>query len=124
MRRQSATQIVDRILSWQEGTRLEVLAPLVRGRKGEFKDVFEDMRRKGFVRVRVDGETYELESPPKLNRYENHDVSVIVDRLVVREEDRSRLADSIETALRTADGVVEVVEYPISASGVRRPAYE
>jgi len=111
VRRQSATQIVDRILTWDEGTRIEVLAPLVRGRKGEFRDLFEDMRRKGFVRVRVDGETFELDSPPKLNRYENHDVSVVVDRLVVREEDRTRLADSIETALRTADGVVEVVEH-------------
>ncbi|HEX6590188.1 MAG TPA: excinuclease ABC subunit UvrA [Longimicrobiales bacterium] len=120
VRRQSATQIVDRILSWQEGTRLEVLAPLVRGRKGEFRDLFEEMRRKGFVRVRVDGETYELESPPKLNRYENHDVSVVVDRLVVREEDRSRLADSVETALRTADGVVEVMEYPSQSSVVSR----
>ncbi|HUF13512.1 MAG TPA: excinuclease ABC subunit UvrA [Longimicrobiales bacterium] len=121
VRRQSATQIVDRILSWTEGTRIEVLAPLVRGRKGEFKDVFEDMRRKGFVRVRVDGETYELEAPPKLNRYENHDVAVVVDRLVVREEDRSRLADSIETALRTADGTVEVVAYPNPESGIRNP---
>src|SRR5688500_9673266 len=111
VRRQSATQIVDQILGWAEGTRIEVLAPLVRGRKGEFRALFEDARRKGFVRVRVDGELYDLESPPKLNRYENHDIAVVVDRLVVREADRSRLADSIETALRAANGIVEVVEH-------------
>jgi excinuclease ABC subunit A len=111
VRRQSATQITDQVLSWPAGTRLEVLAPLVRGRKGEFRDLFEDARRKGFVRARVDGELFELESPPKLKRYENHDISIVVDRLVVREEDRSRLADSIETALRAANGVVEIVEH-------------
>ena len=111
VRRQSSTQIVDQILAWPEGTRLEVLAPLVRGRKGEFRDLFEDARRKGFVRVRVDGELHDLESPPKLNRYENHDISMVVDRLVVREADRSRIADSLETALRAANGIAEVVEH-------------
>src|SRR5690606_28272402 len=107
--RQSASQIVDRVLSWPEGSRIEVLAPLVRGRKGEFRELFEEMRRKGFVRVRVDGAVYDLEAPPKLNRYENHDVAVVVDRLVVRADDRGRLADSSETALRTANGIVEVL---------------
>ncbi len=111
VRRQSATQIVDQVLALPEKTRIEVLAPLVRGRKGEFRDLFEEMRRKGFVRVRVDGETYELESPPKLNRYENHTISVVVDRLVVRAIDRSRLADSVETALAAGNGVVEIVEH-------------
>ncbi|CAN5824055.1 excinuclease ABC subunit UvrA [soil metagenome] len=111
VRRQSATQIVDQIMVWPEGTRIEVLAPLVRGRKGEFRDLFEDARKKGFVRVRVDGELYDLESPPKLNRYENHEISVVVDRLVVRPDDTSRLADSLETALRAANGIVEVVEH-------------
>jgi excinuclease ABC subunit A len=111
VRRQSATQIVDQVLSWPAGMRLEVLAPLVRGRKGEFKDLFEDARRKGFVRARVDGETYDLEKPPQLRRYENHDIAIVVDRLVVREEDRARLADSIETALRTANGVAEIVQH-------------
>ncbi len=109
VRRQSATQIVDQILGWPEGARIEVLAPLVRGRKGEFRELFEEMVRKGFVRARVDGELIELQNPPRLARRQNHDVSVVVDRLVVREDDRSRLADSVETALRTADGVVEVV---------------
>ncbi|MEX2582788.1 MAG: excinuclease ABC subunit UvrA [Gemmatimonadota bacterium] len=108
VRRQSATQIVDQILEWPEGSRIEVLAPLVRGRKGEFRDLFDEMVRKGFVRARVDGELIELQNPPQLARRQNHDISVVVDRLVVREDDRTRLADSVETALRTADGVVEV----------------
>jgi len=111
VRRQSATQIVDQVLSWTEGTRIEVLAPLVRGRKGEFRDLFEDMLRKGFVRARVDGELVELQNPPKLNRRQNHHILLVVDRLVVRAEDRSRLADSVETALRMADGVVQVDEH-------------
>jgi excinuclease ABC subunit A len=111
VRRQSATQIVDQVLAWPTDTRIEILSPLVRGRKGEFKDLFEEARRKGFVRARVDGELIELEKPPKLKRYENHDISVVVDRLVVREDDRSRIADSIETALKLSNGTVEVVQH-------------
>jgi excinuclease ABC subunit A len=109
--RQSASQITDTVLSWPQETRIEVLAPIVRGRKGEFRELLEDVRKRGFVRVRVDGETYDLSAVPALNRRQNHDIAVIVDRLVVRAEDRSRLNDSIETALKTADGVVEVVRY-------------
>ncbi|MDP2957432.1 MAG: excinuclease ABC subunit UvrA [Longimicrobiales bacterium] len=109
--RQSASQIVDRLLEMEEGTRVEVLAPLVRGRKGEFRDLFERARKEGFVRVRVNGETYELSEPPKLNRYENHEIAVVVDRLVIREKDRDRIADSVETALRTSGGMLEVVEH-------------
>jgi excinuclease ABC subunit A len=107
--RQSASQITDLVLAWPEGTKIEVLAPLVRGRKGEFRDVFEAMSKQGFVRVRVDGTTHDLSAVPKLNRRQNHDIAVVVDRLVVRAADRGRLADSIETALKAADGVVEVV---------------
>src|SRR6266516_4331638 len=107
--RQSASQITDLVLEWPEGTKIEVLAPLVRGRKGEFRDEFEAMRKQGFVRVRVDGGTYDLADVPKLNRRQNHEIAIVVDRLVVRATDRGILADSIETALKTADGVVEVV---------------
>ncbi len=107
--RQSATQIVDRLLTLEDGARIEVLAPLVRGRKGEFRELFEKARKDGFVRARVDGETFDLTDPPTLNRYENHDVAVVVDRLVIRAGDRARLADSVEMALRTAQGVVEVL---------------
>ncbi|MGQ0702867.1 MAG: excinuclease ABC subunit UvrA [Gemmatimonadales bacterium] len=106
--RQSAAQITETVLGWPAGTRIEILGPLVRGRKGEFKDLFEDLAKRGFVRVRVDGQTYDLSQVPALNRRHNHDVAVVVDRLVVRSEDRSRLHDSIETALKVADGVVEV----------------
>jgi excinuclease ABC subunit A len=109
--RQSAAQITDTVLAWPAETRIEVLAPIVRGRKGEFRDLLDDVRKRGFVRVRVDGETYDLADVPALNRRQNHDVAVVVDRLVVRAEDRSRLNDSIETALKTADGVVEVVRF-------------
>lgn len=109
--RQSASQIVERLLDIGDGVRAEILAPLVRGRKGEFRDLFDKYRREGFVRARVDGETYDLTDPPVLNRYENHDISVIVDRLVLREKDRDRIADSVETALRTGDGVIEVLEH-------------
>jgi excinuclease ABC subunit A len=107
--RSSASQITDQVLAWPEGTRIEVLAPLVRGRKGEFRDLFEDIRKRGFVRVRVDGATWDVGEVPTLNRRQNHDVAVVVDRLVVRPADRARAADSIETALKLADGVVEVV---------------
>jgi excinuclease ABC subunit A len=107
--RQSATQITEVVLGWSDGTKLEVIAPLVRGRKGAFKDLFESARRQGFVRVRADGEVYDLTSPPKLNRRLNHDIGLVVDRLTVRESDRRRLHDSIETALRAADGLVEIV---------------
>ena len=109
--RQSAGQIADTVLGWPSGTRIEVLAPLVRGRKGEFRDLFETARKQGFVRAVVDGELIEMAEPPRLNRKVNHDVSVVVDRLVVKADDRGRLADSIETALRLADGLVQVVKH-------------
>ena len=111
VQRQSASQISDLVAAWPEGTRIEILAPLVRGRKGEFKELFDDARRQGFIRVRIDGQTYELTEVPALNRRQNHDISLIVDRLVVSAADRSRLHDSIETALKAADGVVEVIKH-------------
>ena len=106
--RQSAGQIADSILTWPEGTRIEILAPLVRGRKGEFRELFDAARKQGFVRAIVDGELVEVANPPRLNRRMNHNISVIVDRLVVRGEDRGRLNDSVETALKLAEGLVEV----------------
>jgi excinuclease ABC subunit A len=111
VRRQTPEQVADAVLRWPARTRIEVLAPMVRGRKGEFKDLFERARKDGFVRVRVDGETYDLDHPPKLNRNVNHDIGIVVDRLTVRKSDRSRLTDSIELALRTADGTVQVDRY-------------
>jgi len=106
--RQSAGQIADTLLEWPDGTRIEVLAPLVRGRKGEFRELFENARKQGFVRAIVDGALVELADPPTLNRRQNHDIAVVVDRLTVRAADRGRLADSVETALRLAEGLVEI----------------
>ncbi|MBM4193869.1 MAG: excinuclease ABC subunit UvrA [Gemmatimonadetes bacterium] len=108
--RQGPGQIADVVLGWPAGTRIEILAPLVRSRKGEFRDLFESACRQGFVRAIVDGNVVELEDPPKLNRRVNHDVSVIVDRLTVRAADRARITDSVETALRLADGLAEVAK--------------
>ena len=116
--RSSASQIADAVAAWPEGTRIEILGPIVRGRKGEFRDLLEDLAKRGFVRVRVDGETYDLTGVPKLNRRQNHDLAVVVDRLVVRPADRSRINDSIETALKVADGVVEVVRHGAGTQSV------
>jgi len=106
--RQSAGQIADAILAWDLGSKIEILAPLVRGRKGEFRELFEAAQKQGFVRAIVDGELIEVADPPKLNRRMNHTISVVVDRLVVRPEDRGRLNDSVETALKLAEGLAEV----------------
>ena len=119
--RQSASQITETVLSWPAETRIEVLGPMVRGRKGEFKELFEDLRKRGFVRARVDGETYDLNAVPALNRRHNHDVAVVVDRLVVRPEDRSRVNDSIETALKVAEGTVEIVRHGVSSRPAAQP---
>ena len=117
--RQSPGQIADTVLGWPDGTRIEVLAPLVRGRKGEFRELFESARKQGFVRAVVDGAAVDLAEPPALNRRVNHDVSVVVDRLAVRLADRGRLADSVETALRLADGLVEIVRHGRKDSAAR-----
>jgi excinuclease ABC subunit A len=119
IQRSSASQITDTLLAWPAGTRVEILAPLVRGRKGEFRELFEEARKAGFVRARVDGETIELEHPPRLHRRQNHEIAIVVDRLVIDPADRQRLADSVETALRHAEGVVEVARH---GSGMRQPA--
>jgi excinuclease ABC subunit A len=122
VQRQTAGQIAETVLGWPEGTRIEILAPLVRGRKGEFRDLFESARKQGFVRALVDGSIVELADPPKLNKRVNHDVSIVIDRLVVRAEDRGRLVDSVETALKLADGLVEVVRHPTAAEGAAKPS--
>jgi excinuclease ABC subunit A len=122
---QTVEQIVDSILEYPEDSRLLLLAPLVMDRKGEHKGVFEDARKAGFVRARVDGQVYELETPPELDRYKNHTIEAVVDRLIIRSQEsgirnqgaqdgrdelRSRLADSVETALRLGGGVMLVAD--------------
>ncbi|WP_084040085.1 excinuclease ABC subunit UvrA [Demequina sp. NBRC 110053] len=103
---QTPQQIVDSVLALPEGTRYQVLAPVVRGRKGEYADVFEELQQQGFARARVDGETVQLTDPPQLEKKLKHDIEVVVDRLVARDGVRQRLTDSVETALRLADGLV------------------
>lgn len=105
---QTVSDMVDRIMGLPAGSRLHLLAPLIRGRKGEYRSELADLRRKGFQRVTVDGTLYELDEVPILNRKVKHDLSVVVDRLVVREGIETRLADSLETAVALADGLVHV----------------
>jgi excinuclease ABC subunit A len=111
---QTPAQVVEQLLAYPEGTRLQLLAPVVRGRKGEYSELFDDLRAKGFARVQVDGEVASLDQPPALDKKVKHTISVVVDRLVVRQGQRRRFTDSVETALREADGLVvaEFVDKP------------
>jgi excinuclease ABC subunit A len=103
---QTVSQMVDRILDMKDGTRLYLLAPIARGRKGEYRKELDDLKKRGFQRVKVDGKLYELGQVPALNKKFKHDIEVVVDRLVVRKDLGNRLADSLETALGLADGLV------------------
>jgi excinuclease ABC subunit A len=105
---QTVTQIVDQVLALPAGTRIQVLGPVVRGRKGEYRQIFAQMRKEGFVRVRVNGKLRELDEPIELDKNKKHTIEVVVDRLVVTPEVPRRLADSLETALKLADGIVTV----------------
>ncbi|EGD55995.1 excinuclease ABC subunit UvrA [Gordonia neofelifaecis] len=104
--RQTPQQIVDQVLAMEEGVRFQVLAPVVRSRKGEFVDLFAELQVQGFARAMVDGAVHQLADPPKLKKQEKHDIDVVVDRLVVKPSARQRLTDSVETALRLADGIL------------------
>ena len=110
--RQSAEQIVDQLEALPEGTRFMVLAPVVRGRKGNYQTLMKELSAKGFARARVNGEIVELADPPELARYEQHDIEVVVDRLVAKPGIRRRLNDSIETALGLADGLAAILTVP------------
>jgi excinuclease ABC subunit A len=105
---QSAEQIIDQVMELPEGTRFMVLAPIVRGRKGEYGKQFEELRAEGFTRVKVDGELRRLDQDIVLDKKYKHDIAVVVDRLVMKHDLRKRLADSIETAVALADGLVEI----------------
>ncbi len=112
--RQTPQQIVDRLLELPEGTRFQVLAPVIRGRKGEYADLFRELQTKGFSRARVDGETMSLAEPPVLEKKLKHTIEVVVDRLVAKPSSKRRLTDSVETALELAGGVltVDLVDEP------------
>src|SRR5690606_27173629 len=114
---QSLEQITDRVLSLQEGTRFMVLAPVVRGRKGEYGKLLAEMRSQGYARAVIDGEMRRLDEEIELDKKFKHDISIVVDRLVMKEGVRKRLAESIEAASQLADGIIEVELVP--ASGER-----
>ncbi|MDD3181375.1 MAG: excinuclease ABC subunit UvrA [Alphaproteobacteria bacterium] len=103
---QTVSQIVDRIAAMPEGTKLLILAPIVRGRKGEYRKELADLQKQGFQRVKIDGEVYDIDEAPPLNKKVKHDIAVVVDRLVVKPDMGHRLADSVETSLHLADGLM------------------
>ncbi|MBL4693124.1 MAG: excinuclease ABC subunit A, partial [Magnetovibrio sp.] len=105
---QTVSQMVDQVLALGDGTRLYLMAPIVRGRKGEYRKEFAELRKKGFQRVKVDGEIYEIEDTPELDKKIKHHIDVVVDRIVINNDIKTRLADSIETALELADGLFVV----------------
>ncbi|MEL6826240.1 MAG: excinuclease ABC subunit UvrA [Pseudomonadota bacterium] len=117
---QTISQMVDRTMALPEGTRLYLLAPMIRGRKGEYRKEFAELLKNGFQRVKVDGEFYDLETPPTLDKKYKHDIDVVVDRIVVREGMEQRLAESFETALPLADGIA-IAEYADLEDGETEP---
>jgi len=107
--RQTTQQIVDNIFSWPEDTRLMILAPLVRGRKGEYREVFREVRREGFLRVRIDGKIYEVEHTPVLDKNKKHNIEVVIDRLSLNPTVKDRLTESVELALKIGSGLLVFV---------------
>ncbi len=112
---QTVSQMVDRVIALEEGTRLYILAPIVRGRKGEYRKELAELQKKGFQRVKVDGTFYEIADVPPLDKKYKHDIDVVVDRVVVRPDLSTRLADSLETCLKLADGlaIAEFADKPL-----------
>ncbi len=108
VQRQSVDQIIEAILHYPEGSKLQILAPIVRGRKGHYRELFEQILKDGFVRVRIDGEVRQIEKGLKADRYKVHDIEIVVDRVVVKNEIRTRIADSVDVALRFGEGVLIV----------------
>jgi len=108
IKQQTIDQIVDKVMSFDEGTKLVIMAPVVRGKKGTHQTIFEDAKKSGFVRVRVDGNMYELEEEINLEKNKKHNIEIVVDRIIVRAESKSRVSDSLETALKLGGGLVIV----------------
>lgn len=120
--RQSSQEIVERIMGLAAGTYIQILAPLVRGRKGEYKEIFSQILKSGFVRCRVDGRVYELPGKIKLAKYKAHNIEAVVDRIEIKPEVKKRLTDSVETALKMAKGVVIVTHQKAGAARLGRDA--
>ena len=108
IREQSIDQIIDTIMTWEDGTKMQVLAPVVRGKKGEHTKIFEDAKKSGFIRARVDGVMADLDETVKLDKQKKHTIEIVVDRIVKSEDVRTRLTDSVEIALKSANGIVVV----------------
>ncbi len=104
----SLDEIVERVMNLGEGTKIIILAPVVRGKKGQYKKLFEELKKKGFVRVNIDGQTYDLDEEIEIERYKIHEIDVVIDRLIIDKKESSTIADSIETALSLADGIVKI----------------
>src|SRR5246500_5765768 len=118
---QPAEQIIDQVMELPEGTRFMVLAPIVRGRKGEYGKQMQELRAEGFTRAKIDGQLARLDEPPVLDKRYKHDIAVVVDRLVMKGELRKRLADSVETAVALADGLVEIELVPERGADAQTP---
>ena len=103
---QTVDQMVDRIMEFEERTRIQILSPIVRGKKGEHKNILENIKKEGFIRVIVDGEMHEVTDEIKLEKNKKHDIEIVVDRIIVKEGIEGRLTDSLETALKLSDGLV------------------
>ncbi|MDE0993429.1 MAG: excinuclease ABC subunit UvrA [Rhodospirillales bacterium] len=117
---QTVSQMVDRVMTMEEGMRLYLLAPIVRGRKGEYRKEIQSLAQRGFQRIRIDGEMYDIEDAPTLDKKYKHDIEVVVDRIVVRDGIQARLADSFETALDLADGIAFVDDADLVVKEVKK----
>ena len=117
---QTVSQMVDRVMTMEEGMRLYLLAPIVRGRKGEYRKEIQNLAQRGFQRIRIDGEMYDIEDAPTLDKKYKHDIEVVVDRIVVRSGIQARLADSFETALELADGIAFVDDVDLVVKEVKK----
>ena len=124
--RQTAQQIVDQVFELGEGTKIQILSPIVRGRKGEYKKLFEELKKEGFSRVRVNGEVLPVEEVPELDKNKKHSIEVVIDRLIVKGESKSRIADSVEIALKKGEGLalVSIVEATANHKKSKRAASE
>ena len=109
IKEQSEDQIIDTIMSWGEGSRITLLAPVIRGKKGEHQKIIEDAQKSGFVRARIDGLMVELDDSIKLDKQKKHTIEIVVDRIAIKEESRKRLAESVEAALQSSNGVIVVL---------------
>ncbi len=110
IKEQSVDQIIDSVMSWPEGTKIQVLAPVIRGKKGEHAKIIEDAKKSGFIRARIDGVMASLDDPIKLDKQKKHTIEIVVDRIVVGPDSRKRVADSVETALESANGIIVVTK--------------